>query len=308
MEYTQLGLTDLKISRIGFGCWAIGGHGYGVVDDNESIRAIHHALEMGINFFDTAGTYGFGHSEKILGKALRFHKRDVIVATKFGVAWTNSGRTYKDCSPKKIVKALEDSLKRLRLDFIPLYQIHWYDGKTPICDIMETLLKCQEVGKIRYIGCSNLPMSLINEAINYQRIESFQCRYNVLQKENENDMLRCFKSLEMGVVTYGTLARGFLTGKFNRGNRIFGINDTRKACSLFGDEEFKRNLALIERLKAVSEQYGKTITQVAIRFVLDKPYVSCALVGHKNIEQVMDNMGASGWSLNPGDMKFIDSY
>ena len=144
MEYKLLGNTDLNVSTIAFGGWAIGGHGYGTVDDEISIKSIREALDLGINFFDTADIYGFGHSEKILSKALDAQRKNVIIATKFGVAWDNNGKTYKDCSPKRIVKALEDSLRRLRIDCISLYQIHWLDNKTPIKDTVEALIKCQK--------------------------------------------------------------------------------------------------------------------------------------------------------------------
>ena len=147
----------MTVSRLAFGCWAMGGHGYGTVDDAESIAAVKKALELGINFFDTADVYGFGHSERILSEALDSRRHDVVIATKFGVSWDDSGKTRKDCSPKRLVEALEGSLRRLRVECIPLYQIHWHDGITPVPDLMETLLRCREAGKIRYIGCSNFP-------------------------------------------------------------------------------------------------------------------------------------------------------
>ena len=149
MEYAKLGLSDLRVSRIGFGCWAIGGHGYGKTDDKESIKAIQKALHLGINFFDTADVYGFGHSEEILCKALGSQKDNVIIATKFGVNWDERGNTFYDCSPKRVTEALEGSLRRLKIDCIPVYQIHWYDNVSPILETLEVLKKYQESGKIQ---------------------------------------------------------------------------------------------------------------------------------------------------------------
>jgi len=174
MEYKKLGETDLEISRIGFGCWAIGGHGYGKVDDNESIEAIKKALDSGINFFDTADVYGFGHSEEILGKALGTQRNDVIIATKFGINWKENGHTFKDCSAKRVVKAVENSLRRLKIDTIPLYQIHWPDPNTTLQETMGALIDCQKSGKIRYIGSSNFNAGLIEQIQKIGRIESLQ--------------------------------------------------------------------------------------------------------------------------------------
>jgi len=146
MEYRRLGLTGLRISRVGFGCWAIGGHGYGLVTEKDFSAAVKEALDLGINFFDTADVYGFGRSERILAKALGSRRKEVVIATKFGVAWNKQGQTYKDCSPRRAEQALEGSLNRLKIDCIPLYQIHWHDGITPIPEIMQALLKFQWQG------------------------------------------------------------------------------------------------------------------------------------------------------------------
>ena len=161
MEYKYIGNTINQITRIGFGCWAIGGHGYGNVSDDESIKSIQHAIDLGINFFDTADVYGFGHSEEILSKALGNKRHEVFIATKFGVAWDENGNTKKDCSPSRVVKALDASLKRLRIEIIPLYQIHWPDGTTNLDDTLDVLEKCQREGKIINIGCSNFSSELL---------------------------------------------------------------------------------------------------------------------------------------------------
>lgn len=174
MEYKKLGHSDIEVSRIGFGCWAIGGHGYGKVDDRDSMLAIQKAVDLGINFFDTADVYGFGHFEEILSKALGSKRHDVVIATKFGVNWDNNGKTFLDCSPGRIETAIDASLRRLKLEMIPLYQIHWYDNVTPLEEVLLQLKRCQEIGKIRYIGLSNFPIALLVEFLNTYSIEAIQ--------------------------------------------------------------------------------------------------------------------------------------
>lgn len=307
MEYKRLGLTDIKVSRIGFGCWAIGGHGYGQVNDDESIKAIRFALDKGINLFDTADAYGFGHSEKILAKALGERRYDVIIATKFGVAWDDSGKTYLDCSPQRVIKALEGSLRRLKIDCIPIYQIHWYDDKTPIYDTMEVLEKCKREGKVKYVSCSNFSKEMIHDVQKTYRLESLQCLYNVIERKNEADMHDCCENMNMGVMTYGTIGRGLLSGKYSLKNRNFGPGDTRDSYSLFKDGEFEANLNVVELLRGVGSKYGKTTSQVAIRFVLDQEFVTSALVGFKTVEQLNENIGSLDWNLSLADIECINS-
>lgn len=307
MEYKKLGLTDLEVSRIGFGCWAIGGHGYGKVDDQRSIDAIRAALNLGVNFFDTADVYGFGHSEEILYKALGTARTKVVIATKFGVGWDENGNTFHDCSPQRVVQALEGSLRRLRIDCIPLYQIHWHDSITPIRETMEALKKCQESGKIRHISCSNFSMSLIREALKTHRIESLQCLYNIIERDREEDMRECSQSLHMGIIAYGLLARGLFSGKYDL-NSKFGADDTRSRCRNFQGAEFQKNLQVVEELKEIGARYGRTRSQVAIRFVLDNPIITCAIIGHKTKKQVEESVLSLGWSLSQEDRRIINSY
>jgi myo-inositol catabolism protein IolS len=306
MEYKKLGLTDLEISQIGFGCWAIGGHGYGKVDDTESIKAIRQAIDLGINFFDTADVYGFGHSEEILGKALGDQKKDVVIATKFGINWDENGKTFKDCSPKRVVSALDDSLNRLKIDCIPLYQIHWHDNITPISEIMDELKKCQEKGKIRYIGCSNLSQELIFEGQKIHRIDSLQDEFNIIKRESESKMKVCYEIYKMGVLVYSVLARGLFSGKYKIGS-TFAANDTRSQDMNFQNDHLERNLEIVHMLNAIGAKYGKGSTQVAIRWVLDNPFITCSIVGIKKPEQITEISQATGWILDKDDWKIIDN-
>jgi myo-inositol catabolism protein IolS len=291
METRRFGQTDLQVSRIGFGCWGIGGHGYGRVEDSESIAAIRRAVELGISLFDTADVYGFGHSEEILGKALGRDRSNVVVSTKFGVAWDASGNTYKDCHPSRVVPALDASLTGLQLDRIPLYHVHWYDDQTPIEDTLGELIKCQEQGKIQHISCSNFSTSLIRKALQIARLESTQCSYNILEQSLEDNMIDCHLNHGMGVVTYGLLARGLLSGKYGL-QSVFGEDDSRQGDPNFCRDALARHLHTVRRVTNVGEALGLTPSQVAIRWALENPIVSSGLVGMKTVKQVEENVGA----------------
>jgi aryl-alcohol dehydrogenase-like predicted oxidoreductase len=304
MEHRRLGTSGLEVSAIGFGCWAIGGHGYGTVDDNVSKRAIWKALDLGINFFDTANVYGFGHSESLLSEALGEHRHEVVIATKFGVNWDSEGKTYRDCSPSNILQSLEESLRRLRVDCIPLYQLHWHDGKTGIHAIMETLQRCRQAGKIRYIGCCNLASELIDAAGSSGELVSVQALYNVKRRENEKTMVDCFHH-QRGVVAYEVLGRGLFSGKFGANPR-FGDNDTRGRDPEFQDKELERNIQISRALTEVGARHGKSAAQTAIKWVLEKPFVASALVGAKSPGQVEDNVGALGWTLDEHDLERLN--
>lgn len=302
MEYKRLGSTNIEISRIGFGCWAIGGHGYGSVDDRVSIKAIQKALDMGVNFFDTADVYGFGHSEEILGKVLGGKRNEAIVATKFGVNWDKNGKTVKDCSSKRVVEALEASLRRLKIDCIPLYQIHWHDGKTPVEDVMGTLLRCRDAGKILHVGCCNFSKELILKASKILRIESSQCLYNLVKRQHENIIKYSAKKLNISVLAYGVIGRGVFSGKYNK-NSQFGENDTRIKDPEFQGAEYDKNILIAEKLSEIGKKYGKSPAQVAIRWVLENSNVTCAITGSKSPEQVSENVASIGWSFDQNDMK-----
>lgn len=302
MEYTKLGTTDISISKICFGCWAIGGHGYGVVNDNDSIKAIHGALDQGIIFFDTADVYGFGHSEQVLGKALKGND-DVVVASKFGVAWDSSGKTKKDCSVKHLIRAVDDSLRRLNREAIDLYQLHWHDGVTPIGEVMSALLDLKEQGKIKELGCTNISRDLIVEASKSARIESAQLQYCLNDTSREDDISFLNQKYGVSTLAYGILGRGIFSGKYNDKSNFF-INDTRKTDPNF-NENVTKNIALLGCMRMLGDKYGKTTSQIAVRWVLENPSVSCALLGMKNNSQVVDNAGALGWRLAKEDRETL---
>jgi aryl-alcohol dehydrogenase-like predicted oxidoreductase len=297
MEYAALGNTGLVVSRLAFGCWAIGGHGYGRTDDVGSIASIHSALDLGINFFDTADVYGFGHSEKILSEALGNQRHEVVIATKFGVCWDDSGKIFRDCSPKRAEMALDESLRRLGIDSIPLYQIHWPDGITPISETVEALLRFQKAGKIQYFGCSNFPSALINEVNKIAPSASIQAHFSIVNRENESLLKECFGAT-MGTMAFGVLGRGIFSGRYDRDSR-FGEKDTRAMDPDFQGERMEQNIRLANRLEEIGKNYGRSASQVAIRWVLDTPYITSAVVGMKSDAQALENSGAAGWNLDP---------
>lgn len=300
VEYRQLGRSGKLISRLGFGCWAIGGHGYGRVDDEESKRAIRKGLDVGINLFDTAAVYGFGHSEKVLSDGLGTARRDVVIATKFGVCWDEQGRTYKNCNPKAMWESLHNSLRRLRVDTIPLYQLHWHDGVTPIHEIMDALMEAQRVGKIQCIGFSNLDCDLTKGSTALRMIESLQIPFGLTDQRFRSVLERAHDGLGIATLPYGVLARGLLTGKYDT-DATFGEADTRSRDPQFGDRALQAVHSLVKLLHILGKKYDKTPAQVAIRWVLDSHSVTSAIVGAKTEEQVASNVGASGWRLGSED-------
>lgn len=306
MEYLKLSGCELLISRIGFGSWAVGGHGWGKVDDDSSIRTIQTAVDMGINFFDTADVYGFGHSEEILSQALGDMRHSMVIATKFGVTWDEQGKIGRDSSPEYVVKALEDSLRRLRLDAIPIYQIHWPDGKTAVEDTIAALMKCRDQGKIRYLGCSNFPMEMLSRALQAGLVHFSQLPFSLINREQESLVRAITETNQLGVIAYDVLAKGLLTGKFTLSDR-FGPDDVRSRDPNFTGERFAKHLELADALGVIGRNYGKTAGQVAIRWVLDTADNMIALTGAKQIQQIIDNAGASEWSLSRSDWEYLSN-
>ena len=300
MEYRKLGSSDLSVSRIGFGCWAIGGHGYGRSNDRDSLNTIRQALDAGINFFDTADVYGFGHSEEILSKGLGPARNEVVIATKFGVTWDDSGRTYYDCSPQRLEKAIEGSLRRLKVDCIPLYQIHWYDNVTPLHSTLALLLRYQEQGKIKHIGCSNFSLSLLVDVSKEFRFETVQYPYNLADRSMSKTMETCVQTYGMSVITYDVLARGLFSGKHSI-QHTFGRGDTRNKDGRFHGEQLTAYLRFVDRMRQTGKRYEKSPAQVAIRWVLQNESICASLVGMTNREQVTENVGAIGWALSADD-------
>ena len=308
MEYITLKNSDLTVSRLCMGGCPMGGYGWGAVQEKELIEAVHTALDQGITFFDTADTYGLGQSEITLGKALGEHRKDVVVASKFGVR-VGGGKTVYDNSPEWIRQALEASLKRLGTDYIDLYQVHYRDGVTPIEVVIETLEEMKRKGYIRYYGLSNIHQADIPELLPHVgKFVSFQDEYSLACRKNETDMVHLSEQLHMNPLTWGSLGQGILTGKYNKENAVFGSDDRRSRAIYvnFHGEKLMKNLEIVEVMRGIAQRYKKPVSAVAIRFILDHLPESVVLCGAKRPSQVLGNAEGADWKLSEEDLNTLD--
>jgi aryl-alcohol dehydrogenase-like predicted oxidoreductase len=298
MEYITLKNSDLRVSRLCMGGCPMGGHGWGIVQEQELINAVHAALERGINFFDTADTYGLGQSERTLGRALGSRRHKAVIATKFGVRVEN-GSTFYDNSPQWIRTACENSLQRLGTDYIDLYQIHYRDGITPMDEVMEVLQDLRWEGKIRHFGLSNLGSEALQELKPYRgQFVSLQNQYSLACRDHEQDMITMSEEMDLNPMTWGSLGQGVLTGKYDR-HVTFGSDDrrSREIYVNFHGEKLLKNLQIVEVLRQVAARYNKPVSAVAVRFILDNLPGSVVLSGAKRPEQILANAEALGWKL-----------
>lgn len=308
MEYITLRNSDLKISRIGMGGCPMGQYGWGKVRERALLNAVSAALDRGINFFDTADTYGLGTSERTLARALKGRRDKAVIADKFGVRVEN-GRTFYDNRPAWIEKALAGSLERLGTDYIDLYQVHYRDGVTPIEVIVETLERMKEKGYIRYYGLSNIHREDLQELKPHRgRFVSFQDEYSLASRKNEPDILEAQEALQITPVTWGSLGQGILTGKYGI-HSTFGKDDRRSRAAYvnFHGEKLRKNLEIVEKMKTVADRYGKLPAAVAIRFILDHIPGSVVLCGAKNPGQVLSNAEGADWNLTDGELKMLEA-
>lgn len=308
MEYLVLKNTDLRVSRIGMGCCAMGQYGWGEVREQELVAAVHTALDQGINFFDTADTYGLGTSERTLGKALGSRRAEAVIATKFGVRVGEYGTVY-DNAPQWIRTSCEGSLKRLGTDYIDLYQVHYRDGKTEIGAVVEALLDLQRQGKIRYFGLSNVDMRELSALAEFRgSFATIQEQYSLACREREGDILETSESLNATVVTWGSLGQGILTGKYDASSK-FGSDDrrSRSAYVNFHGEKLQKNLQIVSLLREIGREYGKPPGAVALRYILDHLPGSVALCGAKNPGQILGNLESQDWHLGLDMLQKLDA-
>lgn len=308
MEYSKIRNTDLNVSRICMGGCPMGGYGWGAVQEAELIDAVQTALDNGINFFDTADTYGLGQSEITLGKSLGNRRKDAVIATKFGVRAGN-GKTFYDNSPEYIEQALDASLKRLDTDYIDLYQVHYRDGVTPISVVAETLERMKEAGKIRYYGLSNISMKDYEELAPYKgKFVSFQDEYSLACRKNERDMLALSDKLSMTPLTWGSLGQGILTGKYDKTNVNFDSSDRRSRDIYvnFHGKKLLKNLEIVETMRPIAAAHNKSVAAVAIRFILDHIPDSVVLCGAKRPAQILSNAEGSDWKLTSEEINELD--
>lgn len=305
VDTIRLPNSDLTISRVGLGGCPLGGHGWGRIDDAESQLAVERAYELGVTFFDTADVYGLGHSEELLRKSLGRRRHDVVIASKFGVRWNSSGKTWRDASPVYLRTALEASLRRLGLECISLYYVHWPDARTPIEDTMAELERCRRAGKIQSIGVSNFSAAQLQEACNAVPIVALQLQYSLVDCESATEVLGV--ALQHGVpfVTWGSLAQGLLTGKYDESAR-FDANDRRHRYENFCGDRFHNNLKIVDLLKQVSLRINRSPAQIAIRWILDSTNVGAVLFGAKRASQVEENVAALDWQLPECEYRLLE--
>jgi len=298
MEYVQLGRTDLHVSTICFGCWQMGGTFWGPVDEETMIAAVHRAIDLGVNFFDTAAAYGNGYAEDLLGRALKSAgRRQAVVATKVYHHWMgqDGSRRMGDLSHDYILWECEQSLRRLGVDCIDLYQAHSFDVFTPLEETVRALETLRKQGKIRYYGTSNFHVEQLRAALHFGAFDTVQPMYSLMTRQIEADLLPLCMTHNLGVLAYSPLHHGLLTGKYT-GRETF--EDFRAGKPAFQGEQFRQNVERVRRLKPIAEAQSGTLPQLAIRFVLEHAAVHCAIVGIKTPEQIEEAVGAADWRLS----------
>lgn len=314
MEYRRFGRTDLKVSAIGFGCWEIGGT-YGRIDENEFQRAVAQAIDNGITCFDTAEAYGMGASEEALARALGGRRSGAVIVTKFGVGYDEMPNR-RDSSRARVLASIEKSLQRLRTDHVDIYLVHWPDPKTTLDETTAALDDIVRQGKARYIGVSNFRLAQIEQAMRLRRVDIVQYAWNMFDRRMQAEIFPYCAAQQIGVMAYGSLAYGMLSGTFHAGMQ-FDENDWRSKGgmlgsinlfrTLFGPEHFQRNLAAVEDLKRLATKYGKSLPQFALRWTLSNPVVGTALVGFRTPTEVSENLGALGWEISNADLAEVDA-
>lgn len=307
----RLGNSDMELTSIGFGAWAIGGgnwqYAWGAQDDNESIAAIHRALDAGVNWIDTAAVYGLGHSEEIVGRALRSSSAKPYVFTKCAMTWGEDRKIVQTL--KKIRQECEGSLRRLGVDVIDLYQIHWPVPEEEIEEGWSTMADLQREGKVRWIGVSNFKVAQMERALRIAPITSLQPPYSMINRSNEAEILPWCKDHGIGVINYSPMVSGLLTGAMTK-ERIAAMpeDDFRKRATQFQEPRLSRNLALADLLKQIGSRHSVSAGVVAIAWTLHNPAVTAAIVGGRSAKQVEGVLPAATFRLSDTEFAEIGRF
>lgn len=308
MEYRRLGNSGLKVSEI-----SLGGNVFGKwADESMSIAVINHALEMGINYIDTADMYGQGRSEELIGKTVKSKRSQSIIATKFGHPM-GDGPNESGASRYHIMKALDASLRRLQTDYIDLYQVHLPDPTTPIEETLRALDDLVRAGKVRYIGCSNFAAWQLCEALwiskvnNLHSFVTVQPRYNLLERQIETELVPCCQAYNIGVIPWGPLVGGFLTGKYRKGQEAPAGVRLSEPYPLYDNIFTEANWNKLSKLETFATERGHTVGELAIAWLLAKPWISTVIVGARNLEQISANATAAEWKLTAEEAAAVDA-
>ena len=311
MQINQLGSSDMWLSPIGFGSWAIGGdnwaHSWGPQDDNASIAAIHKALDLGVNWIDTAAIYGLGHSEEIVGRAVKESSFKPFLFTKCGMVWNDKREITR--TTREIRRECEESLRRLQVEAIDLYQIHWPVDGEDMLDTWSTMADLQKEGKARYIGLSNFPVAEMHRLMDVARITSLQPPYSMINRSAEAEILPFCKEHAIGVINYSPQHSGLLTGAMTK-ERVAALppDDFRRKAKNYQEPYLSRNLAIAEFLRQIGTRHGVSAGVVAIAWTLANPAISGAIVGGRSPEQVEGVWPAATLRLSKGEMQEIEEY
>ena len=309
MHTRTLGYTGVELTTVGLGTWAIGGggwkFGWGPQDDDQSISTIHQALDLGINWIDTARIYGLGHSETVVGEAIK--GRDVFVATKCGRQWRSNGEIYADLTEETVRRECESSLRRLGRDVIDLYQIHWPDPESDIEEGWSAVARLIEEGKVRFGGVCNFSVAQLDRIREIHPVASLQPPYNMLNRRVEAGLLDYCARHEIGVVAYSPMLSGLLTGKYTEKTAAsLPDEDWRKRSPHFLEPELSVNVTFVERLKALADGCGLSVAQLTIAWVLRRPEVTSAIVGARKAEQIVETAPAGDAELSREALEEIE--
>lgn len=322
MEYRKLGHSDLEVSVVTFGAWAAGGWMWGGTERSEAVKAIQAGFDLGVSSIDTAPVYGQGLSEEIVGEAIKGMPRDrVQILTKYGLSWSdtkgqlffhsrdNDGKPldiYRYSGKEAVKKECEISLKRLGTDYIDLLQIHWADPTTPVQETMEAVAELIQEGKVRYAGVCNYDLALMKEAAKYIDLVSDQVPYSMLKRDIEKDLVPYLIEKNQSVLAYSPLQRGLLAGRIKPGHS-FSDGDTRADQPYYTNKNLELTNAFLEKLKPLAADKNATLSQLVVRWTIEQPGITIALVGARNASQALENAKAAQIKLSPEEISYIDA-
>jgi len=310
MQTRHLGKTDMRLTPVGLGTWALGGpweYGWGPQDDEEAVGAILEALDQGVNWIDTAPAYGLGHSEELVGRALRQTRHKPYIATKCGILWNERKEKVVHLKRDSIRRECHDSLRRLGVERIDLYQMHWPDPDPDIEEAWEEMARLQKEGKVRCIGVSNFSVAQMERVAKIHTISSLQPPYSMLRRDAERELLGYCAKHGIGVVVYSPMQRGLLTGKFDY-ERLAALapDDHRRRVADFQEPQFSATMELVEGLRKIAQRNGRTVAQLAVSWVLRRPEVTAAIVGARRPGQIVETAPASDWNLGKEETEEIE--